>query len=437
MEPISRIAIYNLSAVMKETGLQPDVIRVWERRYGLPKPQRTAGGHRLYSEYDVATLKWLHARQIEGLSISRAVELWKELSAAGHDPLQGYLPTIEVREPAPPAEEDHLDTLRTEWLNACLVFDDSKAENTVNQAFGIASVETVCFEILQKGVRQMGDWWHQGQATVQQEHFATGLAIRRIDTLVSTTPNPTRQQTVLVGCPAGEWHSFPIRLLTLLLRRRGLNVISLGANIPLDQMQQTAASIRPDLVVLAAQQLTTAAALRSASVLFQQAKIPMAYGGLIFKRIPGLREKIPGFYLGDTLENCVERVEELLADPVHYPESTFVSETDLEIAARFRAKWPQIEMRLMAGLQEKSLASEYMATVNAFFAEGLAAALELGDPAWMENDLAWVGQLLTGRQISIRRLKPYLDAYREAIESEMGESGMRITGWLRNYLDGN
>ena len=73
---------FNLKAVVQETGLKPDTLRAWERRYGLPVPQRTDSGHRLYS------LKWLIARQDEGMSISRAVELWRRLEADESDPLE-------------------------------------------------------------------------------------------------------------------------------------------------------------------------------------------------------------------------------------------------------------------------------------------------------------------------------------------------------------
>ena len=71
--------VYNLKAVVMETGLKPPTIRAWERRYGLPQPQRTDGGHRQYSERDIETLKWLIARQAEGISISHATELWRTL----------------------------------------------------------------------------------------------------------------------------------------------------------------------------------------------------------------------------------------------------------------------------------------------------------------------------------------------------------------------
>ena len=66
---------FNLKVVVQETGLKPDTLRAWERRYGLPQPHRTPGGHRLYSQRDIDTLKWLVARQNEGMSISRAVKL--------------------------------------------------------------------------------------------------------------------------------------------------------------------------------------------------------------------------------------------------------------------------------------------------------------------------------------------------------------------------
>ncbi len=77
----------NMSAVVQATGVQPDTLRAWERRYGLPEPGRSEGGHRLYSRRDVEIVKWLRDRQEEGLRISQAVELWQTLQSEGRDPL--------------------------------------------------------------------------------------------------------------------------------------------------------------------------------------------------------------------------------------------------------------------------------------------------------------------------------------------------------------
>ena len=90
------VPIFNLRAVVQETGIKPDTLRAWERRYGLPIPKRTEGGHRLYSRRDIETVKWLLAQRKAGLGISKAVALWKQLDldeqagpiAAGYDDVQ-------------------------------------------------------------------------------------------------------------------------------------------------------------------------------------------------------------------------------------------------------------------------------------------------------------------------------------------------------------
>ena len=68
---ISKNPAFNLKAVLQETNIAADTLRAWERRYGLPMPERTEGGHRLYSQYDIETIKWLLARQKIGRASCR------------------------------------------------------------------------------------------------------------------------------------------------------------------------------------------------------------------------------------------------------------------------------------------------------------------------------------------------------------------------------
>lgn len=170
---------YNLSYVIRVTGLKADTIRTWERRYGLPTPKRTPGGHRLYSQRDIAILQWLTARLDEGMRISAAVALWRELSEQGQDPLATGQETRTVPS-TPPAPLDHV---RAAWLRACLAFEEAGAEQTLNQAFALHDVETVCLQVLAQGLHEIGELWYRDQITVQQEHFATELAVRRLHAL--------------------------------------------------------------------------------------------------------------------------------------------------------------------------------------------------------------------------------------------------------------
>ena len=150
---------------MQETGLKPDTLRAWERRYSLPEPNRTSGGHRLYSQQDINTLKWLLARQEEGLSISRAVNLWRSLKSEGRDPLQvtplGHGDEVQLAYPTIESDNTIVE-LRRAWVEACTAFDERKAEMVLNQAFSYYAPEIVCFELLQKALAEIGSGWYEG-----------------------------------------------------------------------------------------------------------------------------------------------------------------------------------------------------------------------------------------------------------------------------------
>lgn len=438
MPTISRTPAYNLKAVLKETGLSADALRAWERRYGLPMPERTPGGHRIYSEYDIETVKWLKARQAEGLSISRAAELWKEMAAEGTDPLAEYPPPESAAATEGlPAGEARIEILRGNWLEASLAFDEIKAEETLNQAFALYPVETVCTAILQSGLSELGEMWYAGKASVQQEHFASALAMRRLNALLAAAARATRRQTVLLGCAPDEGHSFAILLLSLLLRRRGLEVVYLGASVPVERLRETSAAIQPDLIVLAAQQLTSAATLQLAGLTLQGKGFALAYGGLIFNRVPALRERIPAYFLGESLAGAVQPVERLVETPAPFPLAISADETYRELVRTYQKKRPFIEIVVYENLQKAHLPAEYIGEANAFFGNGLAAALALGDPAFLEADLEWAKGLLTGHQMPAERIIPYLAVYSGALRNVMGEASTPITDWIDTYIAQN
>lgn len=429
---ISQVPVYNLGAVLKETGIQADVLRAWERRYKLPMPKRTAGGHRLYSEYDVAIIKWLRARQSEGLSISRAASLWKEIRQSGIDPLR-EISSLQQKETQDVEYNDQIDLLRASWLDACLAFDGIKAEEIINQSFALYPVETVCLEILQKGISQVGELWYQNKASVQQEHFATAMAIRRIESLITSSPNPILPQVIVTGCPAGEEHTFPLLMMTLLLRRKGLNVIYLGADIPLSQMEQAASSIRPTLIILAAQRLCAAASIRSAAILFQKLGFPLGYGGQIFNDLPELRQGIPAHFLGESIALTMDNIDRMVINPQVFKGKSRESQL-LVLSSQFQLKSPLIEMQIIETLKKDGTYSPYFVDINRFFTSDLIAAFEFGNLDLMRSNLEWVTALLFNRGMDKNGLQHYLDTYQQAAEKVLGVTSKPLTEWLSLYV---
>jgi DNA-binding transcriptional MerR regulator len=430
--PASQTPAYNLKVVLKETGIAADTLRAWERRYGLPRPQRTPGGHRLYSQRDIQLIKWLMARQQEGLSISRAVDLWQEQTASGQDPLASSAPEI-ISAPAGSASAPaNLAALRGQWLAACMAYNESAADQVINQALALYPVESVMLELLLAGLHEIGESWYQGELSVQQEHFASALALRRVNAIISAAPAPTRPGTILLACPAGEMHSFPLLLLSLLLRRRGWNTVYLGANVPSAQLEQTVRAVQPALVVMAAQGLVTAASLHETAVFLAGHSVPVAYGGGVFVRLPQLRDQMPGYYLDGDLQQAPQEIEDLLSQPMRAAPSPLASAPS--VARSYRLKRPLIEAALRGYFAEHGPEGVDMAPAFLHFGPALQAALQLGHVGYLEADLDWLRDGLAGSGSSAaEHLPAYLSAYSDAIRTVMGAEGAPIAGWLAGY----
>ncbi len=433
---------YNLKAVVQETGLKPDTLRAWERRYGLPQPRRTSGGHRLYSQYDIDMLKWLVARQEEGLSISRAVDLWHSLSEQDQDPLHTLVhtsPAVSVPQPSLTVGNT-LTELRRTWVSACLAFDERTAENILAQASALYPSETVCFELLQMGLTQIGEGWYRGEATVQQEHFTSVLAMRRLDALVAATPPPTRPGRILVACPPEEEHSFSALLVTLLLRRCGWDVVYLGADVPLNRLEMTIATAGPQLVILSAQQLHTAATLLEMAQLLHREQVPLAFGGAIFNSLPALRTRIPGHFLGDRLDVTPQGVEQLLTAPrltSPPPAGQGATEQHYQALTHYRERQSLIEARVWELIKTENISHDHLAYANIQLARNIIAALTLGDIQLVGPNLTWIEGLLSNYQMPTEQLHHYLKAYYQATKLHLDKRGQMIVDWLAPLSNGN
>jgi DNA-binding transcriptional MerR regulator len=436
--PVDNEPTFNLKVVVQETGLKPDTLRAWERRYGLPQPQRTEGGHRLYSQRDIDTLKWLVARQKEGMNISRAVELWGLLQEEGQDPLQSSIspgPDSPAVLPAPGGAA--LDNLRQEWFGACMAFNEAGAEQILNQAFALYQVETVCLELLFKGLAQIGSGWYEGGITVQQEHFASELAVRRIEALIMGSPAPHRPSRILLACPPAEEHTFSPLLLTLFLRRRGWDVLYLGANVPADRLKATIETVKPDLAILVALQLTTAAGLLQLADVLTFTQTPLAYGGLIFNRVPALRRRIPGYFLGEKFEEAVPNLERWLTAP-HSPKPVPAAEPVAPVYRQalehFRRQQSMVEVEVWRSLHHAGFLADHLHQNTRYLAQSIEAALALGNLDFLNEDISWVETLLCHRSIPPELLNQHLDAYRQVAAAQLDASAQVVVDWLTNMV---
>ena len=162
-------------------------------------------------------------------------------------------------------------------------------------------VHPVVLEMLLRGLAEIGEGWYRGKVAAQQEHFASVLAVRRLQTLIAASPIPTRVERIVLACPPGEQHTISLHVINLFLRRQGWEVVDLGANVPLDRLEPMLANLHPQLLIAAAQHLPTAQTLQALASTSQRLKVPLAYGGGVFNRLPVLRRRVAGHFLGESL----------------------------------------------------------------------------------------------------------------------------------------
>jgi DNA-binding transcriptional MerR regulator len=415
--------VYNIKAVLRETGLNPATLRAWERRYGILKPQRSSGGQRLYSEQEITLLKWLLARQAEGLSISRAIQMWHNLEESRSQENQ-------PQSPAGGVEGSELDEVRNQWIAACLAFNEPEAELATAKALAIATPEVVCTQVLQKGLAELGEGWYTGTVSAQQEHFASALVARRLNALFAVAPMPARPGRLLAACPPGEDHDLALLMLAFILRWRGWEVVYLGTNVPLEKLDATLRAISPDLVLSIAQTLPGAASLIELAEFTQARSIPLAYGGGIFNHIPGLAERIPGHFLGRQVDAAPQMVEHLLTYRPSPPASRLLSPAYVAALAGFREKEALIVTRVRQILQTSPIVPRYVEVANTNFTHAVAAVLVLGEISYLDYSVEWLNRFLENHGLSTALAVQYYKAFHQAVQEQPGLQAEPVLEWL-------
>jgi DNA-binding transcriptional MerR regulator len=223
---------YNMKAVAALVGLNPTTIRAWERRYQVLDPDRSESGHRIYSDSDVAKLRWIVDKQKEGLSVSKAIQLYE-------------MPVNRAEVP-----HDYGVELRDQLFRALTNFEERHAHDIMNKAFSMFSFDKVIQDIVGPLLHEIRLKWESGEITIAHEHFATAFLRARLSTLSLQMPiNPFLPRIVCVCAPEEE-HELGLLFFTLYLRQSGFDVIFLGSGIPVPDLVAVTHQLQPKAVIL-------------------------------------------------------------------------------------------------------------------------------------------------------------------------------------------
>lgn len=318
---ISNEPTYNAKAVTMQTGVTPATLRAWERRYGILLPDRTAGGHRLYSARDIAAIKWLKEHIEQGMTISRASALLQKQLYAAEDHTPHAAPVGPAAAPLAesPQAARSVDTIKADLYEALIDYDELTADEILSQAYSLHPIELVCTTVIEPVLVQLGHAWVTGDISISTEHFASNYLRRKLIALITHGP-ATRPGIIAIGCAPTDLHEMGILLMSIFLRRRGYHVVYLGQAVPLEDLPKSIPDIKPHVLVLASTVPESARMLKPIESFLGQVPSDLrpifAFGGPAFNDHPELRAEVPGVFLGETVQAGMATIEKLMQETV-------------------------------------------------------------------------------------------------------------------------
>lgn len=231
-----------IGAVEKETRVSKELLRMWERRYGFPSPQRDAAGDRMYTREDVEKLKLIRHLIDRGFRPGRLMGLANaDLTELQNGSAAIAAPIISQTPAAGPGEElvailrrRDVDTLRR-WLSRQL------------SEHGLRWFIT---QTIREANMAVGAAWARGELVIHEEHLYTEqvqMLLRQ--SLYHLYPSARTPRVMLTTAP-DEPHMLGLLMAEVMLRLEQCDILSFGTEMPLTDIVEAAEAHSVDIVAL-------------------------------------------------------------------------------------------------------------------------------------------------------------------------------------------
>jgi DNA-binding transcriptional MerR regulator/methylmalonyl-CoA mutase cobalamin-binding subunit len=231
-----------IASVERDTGLSKDTLRVWERRYGFPAPERDALGERLYPLEQVDKLRVLK-RLLDlghrpGRIVGMPIDELRGLAQAGGGTA---LPS-----PPPAGEQDHLAGLLGR-LTAHR-FDELRGE--LSQLLLRHGLARFVADVVAPMNERVGEAWTRGTVQIFEEHLYTEAVQGLLRSSIGSMPRGEQRPRVLLTTFPQEPHGLGVLMAEATFALEGCHCVSLGVQTPVWDIALAAESQRADIVAL-------------------------------------------------------------------------------------------------------------------------------------------------------------------------------------------
>ena len=282
IDPSSVVSI-DIHALARETGISKDTLRVWERRYGFPKPLRDANGERTYPLDQLTRLRAIRRLIDSGLRPGQVLrstdsELAALLQQASTASESGPTDSGAIRECAMLLAQRDMSTLQSRLTSALLQL----------------GVQRFVTDIAAPLTVRVGELWETGRIAVAEEHRYSEILQQLLRSAVRTDPGTSERPRILLTTLPGEPHGLGLLMVQAWLAAERVHCVSLGTQTPASEVAAAAITYQVDVVGLSFSRIHTAAAARrelAALRALLDPSIVIWAGGRLWQQA---RKKLPG-----------------------------------------------------------------------------------------------------------------------------------------------
>lgn len=226
---------FTIKDIENLSGIKAHTIRIWEQRYSFLKPQRTQTNIRYYTSDEVKTILNIALLNKYGYKISHIdkmneVEMKEKiLSLSGTQAQQ--------------------ERIVNDLIQQMIDLDIEEFEKVLDNYILARGIEKAIIQIIFPFLEKIGILWLTNHVNPAQEHLVTNIIRQKLIVGIEGVSTPLKiNKTVLLFLPEGEYHEVGLLFLYYLLKSRGANVIYLGANVPMNDVEFVVRLKKPDYI---------------------------------------------------------------------------------------------------------------------------------------------------------------------------------------------
>lgn len=225
---------FSIRDIENLTGIKAHTIRIWEQRYGILQPKRTATNIRYYDALDLKLALRISLLNNYGYKISRIHEM-------SEDDMNALIQKINDK-------DFKLQVLVNELLETTLAMDIDRFERLVNEYMRKYGIEQTIEQLIFNFLEKVGIMWMTDRIFPAQEHMMSNVVYRKLALAIENLPpkEADASPSVLLFLPEGEIHDIGLMYVNYLLRKYEKNPIYLGANSPIKEVKLVIEAKQPD-----------------------------------------------------------------------------------------------------------------------------------------------------------------------------------------------